>query len=467
MTSLGQAFVDVRAQVNQARVTDDIRQGLVSPISKGGAEAEKSIRTHVAGMSGAFRSLGPALAGTFVGAAVGAGVGSFFRTGLSEVKDYQAGLAQARQVILTTGGAAGVSAGHVETLAAAIEHYSGQTDDSIVKSENLLLTFTNIRNSAGKNNDIFDQATKLTADMAKVFGGDASASAIQLGKALNDPTKGITALTRVGVSFSAGQKATIKSLQDSGNVAGAQKVILAELQKEVGGSAAAYGKTLPGQLDRAKRAFEGVAQTVLTAMLPVLTRTLSFVTTTVLPAFGRLSDFLQKNVGPALAHVGAFITAHVLPAFQKAAAFIGGQAAAAFKFIGDKIAENRPQLEGLVHVLGAVQLHCQPGRTGHRRRARGGSPGCRHRHRGRHRRRRGPGARVRRPGPGRAYSGRLHHRCVRRHQGRRHGPMQRPLGCLQGDRERLPVSGRVHHPRCRFDVRLGARCRREAQGRGR
>lgn len=369
MTSLGQAFVEVRAKVDSARVTADIRQGLVSPISRGSADAEKSVRGHVAGMSGAFRSLGPVLAGTFAGAAVGAGVLKFFKTGLSEVKDYQAGLAQAQQVILSTGGAAGVSAGHVETLASAIEKYSGQTDDSIVKSENLLLTFTNIRNSAGKNNDIFDQATKLSADMAKVFGGDASSSAIQLGKALNDPTAGITALSRVGVSFTAGQKATIKSLQDSGDVAGAQKVILAELQKEVGGSAAAYGKTLPGQLDIAKRSLESVAQAVVTAMLPALTKTLSFVTSTVIPAMGRLGDFLQANVVPALKAVGSYIAANVLPvlqrlgafivgtvvpAFQKAAAFVGGQAAAAFKFIGDKIAENRPQLEALLKGFGKV-----------------------------------------------------------------------------------------------------------------
>jgi hypothetical protein len=54
--------------------------------------------------------------------------------------------------------------------------------------------------SAGKNNDVFTQTTKIAADMAARMGGDASGAAIQLGKALNDPVKGITALTRVGVS---------------------------------------------------------------------------------------------------------------------------------------------------------------------------------------------------------------------------------------------------------------------------
>ena len=169
----------------------------------------------------------------------------------------------------------------------SIQKYSGQTDDSIVKAQGLLLTFTNIRNAAGKNNDIFTQATKITADMAQKFGGDASDSAVRLGKALNDPIKGISALSKIGVSFTAAQKKQIKTMQDAGNIAGAQKVILAELNKEVGGSAEAYGKTLPGQIDRAKRAFEDVTQALVTKMLPALTSGVEH-----LMAFG---GWVQKN----------------------------------------------------------------------------------------------------------------------------------------------------------------------------
>ncbi|MEO7836977.1 MAG: hypothetical protein ABIS21_04990, partial [Acidimicrobiales bacterium] len=109
---------------------------------------------------------------------------------------------------------------------------------------NMLLTFTNIRNTAGKGNDVFTQATKTLLDMSVALGTDASTSAIQLGKALNDPIAGIGALSRVGVTFTAQQKAVIKSLVDTGDVAGAQKVILAELNREFGGSAQAAGDAL-------------------------------------------------------------------------------------------------------------------------------------------------------------------------------------------------------------------------------
>jgi hypothetical protein len=78
---------------------------------------------------------------------------------------------------------------------------SGVDDEAIKSSENLLLTFTNIRNETGKNNDIFNQATKATLDMSTALGNDLKGSSILVGKALNDPIKGMTALRRVGVSF--------------------------------------------------------------------------------------------------------------------------------------------------------------------------------------------------------------------------------------------------------------------------
>jgi len=263
----GGVYLDVDLDTSKAGAK--LASQLQGPMSASGDRAGRAFGSRFgSALSGAAKA-GAALTAAG-GVAVGVGLVKVFREGLSGVQDYQAGLAQAQQVIKTTGGVAGVTADGVENLAAAIEGYSGQDGEAIVKGETLLLTFSNIRNAAGKNNDIFTQATKITADMAQVFGGDASSSAIQLGKALNDPTAGISALSRVGVSFTEGQKKTIKSLQDSGNIMGAQKIILAELSKEVGGSAAAYGETLPGKIARAHRAFEGLSQTLVGAAAPAI-----------------------------------------------------------------------------------------------------------------------------------------------------------------------------------------------------
>jgi hypothetical protein len=71
------------------------------------------------------------------------------------------------------------------------------------------------------------------------LGTDLKGSAVQLGKALNDPIAGVGALSRVGVTFTETQKDMIKTMVEAGNVAGAQTLILDELGKEFGGSAKA------------------------------------------------------------------------------------------------------------------------------------------------------------------------------------------------------------------------------------
>jgi phage-related protein len=108
-------------------------------------------------------------------------------------------------------------------------------------------------------------------DMSVALGQDSSQSALQLGKALNDPVRGLTALRKVGVSFTKGQEKQIAAMVKAGDVAGAQKVILKELQKEFGGSAKAAGETLPGKLAIAKGQFENMAGALMESLLPALT----------------------------------------------------------------------------------------------------------------------------------------------------------------------------------------------------
>lgn len=267
------------------------------------------------------------------GAAAGLGLVGLFKTGFDEASDAAAGTAQLAAGIKSTGNAANVTVGGLNDLAGSIQSYSGQTDDSIVASEKLLLTFTGIHNSAGKNNDIFNQATKATADMAAKMGGDASKYAVQLGKALNNPIKGVTALQKIGVSFTDSQKKTIASMVKMGNTAGAQKIILGELHKEFGGAAKAAGDSLPGQLARSKRAFEDVAQSVVTQLMPVITGLSHFMVADVMPAFKAITGFIMshKTVFLALAGViGAIvISMKAFNVVQGISAVLAGEQAAA------------------------------------------------------------------------------------------------------------------------------------------
>ena len=212
-------------------------------------------------------------------AAGAAGIGALtagLKIGIDEFKESQQVTAQTNAVLKSTGKAAGVTAKQVDDLATSLMKKSGIDDEAIKSGENLLLTFTNVRNEAGKGNDIFNQATATMTDMSVALGQDMKSSATQLGKALNDPIKGITALSRVGVTFTEGQKKQIKALTESGDRMGAQKIILKELNKEFGGSAAAAGKTLPGQLNILKESFSNLAGELVGKLVPVLQKAIGW-----------------------------------------------------------------------------------------------------------------------------------------------------------------------------------------------
>ncbi len=216
--------------------------------------------------SGSLSKLGTVAKGVALGALGGLAVAA--KLGFDELADGARKSAQTAAVLKSTGGAAKVTQKEVEGLALALSRKSGVDDQVIQSGQNMLLTFTNVRNEAGKGNNVFDQATSTLLDMSVAMGTDASKTAIQLGKALNDPIKGISALSKVGVTFTQDQKDMIKEMVASGNTMGAQKIILAELNKEFGGSAAAAGKTLPGQLAILKNSFADVAAGLVATLLP-------------------------------------------------------------------------------------------------------------------------------------------------------------------------------------------------------
>jgi phage-related minor tail protein len=195
---------------------------------------------------GNFRALGRnfAIAGAAIGA-VTAALGKSVQAAAEQQKVY----AQTEAVLKSTGTTANGTADDIRKLAESLQRQTAFADDAIQSGANLLLTFKNIQNQAGANNDIFDQTVAATLDVARAMGTSATGEAIRLGKALNDPVKGISALTRVGITFTDAQKEQIKVLTESGDIMSAQKIILAELQSQFGGSAAAFAQTFAGQLE--------------------------------------------------------------------------------------------------------------------------------------------------------------------------------------------------------------------------
>lgn len=201
------------------------------------------------------------------GAAVGIGMlGAAVIGGIGDAQESVKLMAATEQTITTMGNAAGVSAQHVADMAAALSDANGQSlfgDDQIQQASNLLLTFGEIKGAT------FDAATALTVDLAQALGGAPKDQAMMLGKALNDPIHGMTALGKAGLTFSEEQKAAITAMQESGDMAGAQAVIIAELNKQVGGQAAAAANAAGGMV-QFKANLGEVAESIGAAVLPML-----------------------------------------------------------------------------------------------------------------------------------------------------------------------------------------------------
>jgi len=225
--------------------------------------------------------------------------------GASSVKAYmeaEKAQKQTEAILKSTGKAAGVTAKMVTNLASAFQKTTPYADEVVQSAENMLLTFTNI----GK--DIFPDTTATVLDMATAMGSDLQSTAIQVGKALQDPVLGATALQRVGVRLTKSQKDLIQSLVDVGDKAGAQKIILKELQTEFGGSAKAAGETFAGKLEILKNKFgdvqESIGLVILNALSPFMDKVSKFVSSDKFQAWiEKLNTWLSVNIPPTMDYI--------------------------------------------------------------------------------------------------------------------------------------------------------------------
>lgn len=261
--------------------------------------------------------------GTAAGKSAGSRFGSVFKSTIAALGLYQLGraglnflgdsVAEAResqkvgalteQVIKSTGRAAGVSAKEVGDLSTALSLKTGVDDEVIQRGANMLLTFKNVRDEVGKNNDIFSQSVAITEDMAAAMAGgqggnqlDLKSSSILVGKALNDPVKGLTALTRVGVSFTDQQKKNIESLVEQNKQSEAQKIILGELQSEFGGAAEAQAT----MGEKVSVAWGNIQEKIGTGLLPLIHDVERAFLREGVPALNRFSDWFQHDGTPAI-----------------------------------------------------------------------------------------------------------------------------------------------------------------------
>jgi hypothetical protein len=168
-------------------------------------------------------------------------------------------------------------------------------DDEIIKTTQAkLLTFKELATTADEVGGAMDRATLAALDMAAAGFGEAEQNAVQLGKALQDPIKGITALGRAGVTFTEIEKEKIAALVESGQMLEAQNLILAAIETQVGGTAEA---TATGS-SKMSVAFGEMAESLGKALLPLLEQ--------IVPIMTGFFDWIGQNSGVVTVLAGIF-----------------------------------------------------------------------------------------------------------------------------------------------------------------
>jgi len=188
-----------------------------------------------------------------------AGIGSaglFIKAGMDSAMAAEQLEKKLGAVLKSTQYAAGLSLSAMKQQADALRTATNTSGADITRAQTVMATFTSIQGR------VFKDAMKSAVDLSSVMGQDLQSSVVQLGKALNDPLTGLNSLRRVGVSFSEEQKSQIKDLVNAGKLEAAQLIILTELQREFGGSAAAAADTVAGKMQRAEMALGSIRKTI-------------------------------------------------------------------------------------------------------------------------------------------------------------------------------------------------------------
>lgn len=159
--------------------------------------------------------------------------------------------AQLETVLRSTGMAAGLTSRDLQELGEQLSRTTTFSDQTTLAASNLLLTFTSISGSNG----IFQRTIATSQDLAVAMGQDLNQSVLKLGKALNDPIRGVSELREVGISFTDQQLETIKALAESNRMFEAQTIVLDELDRQFGGSASALRETFGGAVASAQNSF--------------------------------------------------------------------------------------------------------------------------------------------------------------------------------------------------------------------
>jgi phage-related minor tail protein len=176
--------------------------------------------------------------------------------GVGVLAETERQMLRSEALLKSTGNASGQTGVQLDHYARAVARATLASTEGIRDAQAVLLTFKSV------SGDTFTRAISLAQDMASVTGGDAKSSILQLGKALEEPAKGLSALTRSGVSFTAQETKKIKALTESGRLLAAQGLLLDKVAGQFGGAAQREAESFAGSVDTLGQDFDELAESL-------------------------------------------------------------------------------------------------------------------------------------------------------------------------------------------------------------
>ena len=145
-------------------------------------------------------------------------------------------------VLKSTGASSWITTTQLQKLAKEQSNATGVSRNEIIQAQTALLGYTNI------TKDVFNDTTKAALDMARVTRTDVKSAMETLGKALDVPSQGLTALTKQGFRFTDQQKEMIVELEKTNRTVEAQRIILEQVQSTYDEAGTAINPAIQAQI---------------------------------------------------------------------------------------------------------------------------------------------------------------------------------------------------------------------------
>ena len=255
---------------------------------KFGNHANRAFGKASSGMLGMVRGMLPVIGF--------AAIYEFANKAIDAYGESEAAIANVEAGLRSTRNAIGMTSKQFQDMAEKAQSVGIFEDDSILQNVTAqLLTFGSIGSSNFERvqNTVLDLTAKLKGINAT--GEDTKGFAIQLGKAMDDPVKGLTALRKSGVMFDDQQVAMIKNMVASGQKLKAQNFILDEVASKYGGANKALGETSKGMEIITKNQMGNTMELIGKNLVPIKLHLLTLANQ-LLPLVNKGIEFLADNM---------------------------------------------------------------------------------------------------------------------------------------------------------------------------